>query len=433
MPLIENIKLITQAIYSDQICYKRTMISYNQAVEIIKNSIKPMPASNRDIKSGYGVIAEDLIAQSSIPEFANSAMDGFAVNSSETIEASEKKNIELEVIGTIYAGESPPQDSSTLSAYEIMTGAVVPNGFDCVIPVEQTRIIERDGKKFLGINEEVSRGRNVRLAGEDFKADDIILQKGSTIEPHVMMSVIANGIKSVKVYNTPKVSIVTTGSELDNKEGPSIANTNGPYLEASLRRSGIMAHQTFHVRDEKNKIREILQQAIDLDSDMIITTGGVSAGKADFVPSVLAEMGADILFHKVWIRPGKPILMAVFPSGQTVFGLPGNPVSVAVGLRFFVNQAFRIMQGQNIEPRMKAINKAEYTKSKKFCFFAKAQTSVNAQGVLETNILSGQESFKLKPFNQSNSWAIIPEDLEVLEKDQEIEVVPLNMGESINP
>ena len=125
--------------------------------------------------------------------------------------------------------------------------------------------------------------------------------------------------------------------------------------------------------------------------------------------------------------------MAVFPSGQTVFGLPGNPVSVAVGLRFFVNQAFRIMQGQNIEPRMKAINKAEYTKSKKFCFFAKAQTSVNAQGVLETNILSGQESFKLKPFNQSNSWAIIPEDLEVLEKDQEIEVVPLNMGESINP
>ena len=82
---------------------------------------------------------------------------------------------------------------------------------------------------------------------------------------------------------------------------------------------------------------------------------------------------------------------------------------------------------------MKSIIKAEYTKSKKFCFFAKAQTSVNAQGVLETNILSGQESFKLKPFNQSNSWAIIPEDLEVLEKDQEIEVVPLNMGESINP
>ena len=82
MPLIENIKLITQGIYSDQICYKRTMISYNQAIEIIKNSIKPMPVSNRDIKSGYGILAEELIAESSIPEFANSAMDGFALNSS---------------------------------------------------------------------------------------------------------------------------------------------------------------------------------------------------------------------------------------------------------------------------------------------------------------------------------------------------------------
>ena len=91
------------------------------------------------------------------------------------------------------------------------------------------------------------------------------------------------------------------------------------------------------------------------------------------------------------------------------------------------------MQGQDIEPKMKAINKTEYKKSKKFCFFAKAHTTVNAQGILETNILSGQESFKLKPFNQTNSWAIIPEGLEALKKDQEIEIVPLNMGESINP
>jgi len=408
------------------------MISYNQAIEIIKNSIEPMPASNSDIKAGFGVIAEDLIAESSIPEFANSAMDGFAINSSETSEASEKKTIELEVKGIVFAGESPPENNSTLSTYEIMTGAIVPNGCDSVIPIEQTNMLERDGKKFLLINEQVANGRNVRLAGEDFKAGDIILEKGCSIEPHVMMSAIANGIKSVKVYRSPKVSIITTGSELDNKDGPSIANTNGPYLEASLRRSGIMANKSFHVKDEKEKIREVLQQAIDLDSDMIITTGGVSAGKADFVPSVLAEMGAEILFHKVWIRPGKPILMAVFPNGKTVFGLPGNPVSVAVGLRFFVNQAFRIMQGQNIESRMKAINKTEYTKSKKFCFFAKAHTSVNAQGVLETNILSGQESFKLKPFNQCNSWAIIPEGLETVEKDHEIEIVPLNMGESIN-
>ena len=409
------------------------MISYKQAIEIIQSSIKPLKVSKSDIHSGYGVLAEDLFATSEIPEFSNSAMDGFALSSAETAEASESKPIEFEIIGTIFAGESPPETSLPLSTYEIMTGAIVPKGFDSVVPVEQVTTIDRDGKTFLVITDKVSNGRNVRLAGEDFKAGDVILEKGNTIEPHVMMSAIANGIKSIKVYSPPKVSIVTTGSELDNKDGPSIANTNGPYLEASLRRSGIIIHQSFHVKDVKEQIRDRLQQSIDLGSDMIITTGGVSAGKADFVPSVLAEMGADILFHKVWIRPGKPILMAVFSSGQIVFGLPGNPVSVAVGLRFFVNQALRLMQGQSLEPKMKAINKSEYKKSKKFCFFAKAHTTVNAQGILETNILSGQESFKLKPFNQTNSWAIIPEGLDALKKDQEIEIVPLNMGESINP
>ena len=409
------------------------MISYKQAIEIIQSSIKPLKVSKSDIHSGYGVLAEDLFATSEIPEFSNSAMDGFALSSAETAEASECKPIEFEIIGTIFAGESPPETSLPLSTYEIMTGAVVPKGFDSVVPVEQVTTIDRDGKKFLVITGKVSNGRNVRLAGEDFKAGDLILEKDNTIEPHVMMSAIANGIKSIKVYSPPKVSIVTTGSELDNKDGPSIANTNGPYLEASLRRSGIIIHQSFHVKDVKEQIRDRLKQSIDLGSDMIITTGGVSAGKADFVPSVLAEMGADILFHKVWIRPGKPILMAVFSSGQIVFGLPGNPVSVAVGLRFFVNQALRLMQGQSLEPKMKAINKSEYKKSKKFCFFAKAHTNVNAQGILETNILSGQESFKLKPFNQTNSWAIIPEGLDALKKDQEIEIVPLNMGESINP
>ena len=409
------------------------MISYKQAIEIIQSSIKPLKISKNNTHSGYGVLAEDLFATSKIPEFSNSAMDGFALSSAETVDASENQPLEFEIIGTIFAGESPPETSLPFSTYEIMTGAVVPKGFDSVVPVEQVTTIDRDGKTFLVITDKVSNGRNVRLAGEDFKAGDVILEKGNTIEPHVMMSAIANGIKSIKVYSPPKVSIVTTGSELDNKDGPSIANTNGPYLEASLRRSGIIIHQSFHVKDVKEQIRDRLQQSIDLGSDMIITTGGVSAGKADFVPSVLTEMGADILFHKVWIRPGKPILMAVFSSGQFVFGLPGNPVSVAVGLRFFVNQALRLMQGQSLEPKMKAINKSEYKKSKKFCFFAKAHTTVNAEGILETNILSGQESFKLKPFNQTNSWAIIPEGLDALKKDQEIEIVPLNMGESINP
>jgi molybdopterin molybdotransferase len=408
------------------------MISYNQAIEIIKDSIQPMQTSERNIRLGHGVLAEDLISQSEIPAFSNSAMDGFAVNSSETKEASTNNTIELEIVGTIFAGESAPLNNSSLTTFEIMTGSIVPDGFDSVIPIEQANIIERDGKKFLVVNKLIAKGRNVRLSGEDFNSGDLILEQGNTIEPHNMMSAIANGIKSVKIYTPPSVSIVVTGSELDNENGPSIANTNGPYLESSIRRLGLTCDGQFHARDDKQEIRQHIQQCLDLGSKAIVTSGGVSAGKADFVPAVLLEMGAKILFHKVWVRPGKPILMAIFPSGQIVFGLPGNPVSVAVGFRFFVGQALRLMQGQSIENRMTAINKIDYRKSEKFCFFAKAQTSINSQGVLETKIMSGQESFKLKPFKDANSWAIIPEGLEVIKQDQEIKIVPLNMGESIN-
>ena len=150
------------------------------------------------------------------------------------------------------------------------------------------------------------------------------------------------------------------------------------------------------------------------------------------MPSVLLDMGAEILFHKVWIRPGKPILMAKLPDGKILFGLPGNPVSVAVGFRFFVNNAIRLMQGQAKENYLVAVNQLEFKKSGKFCFFAKAKTTVNDQGKLEVIILEGQESFKLNPFREANSWAIIPEGLEAINKDQEIEIVPLNIGEAIN-
>jgi molybdopterin molybdotransferase len=409
------------------------MISYNQAIEIIKNSIKPMQTSMVNTRGSHGVLAEDLISASEIPAFSNSAMDGFALNSSETEQATVANPLELDIIGTLYAGDSPPLSNASFSCFEIMTGSIIPEGFDCVIPVEQVTTIERDGKKFLVLDEAISKGKNVRLSGEDFKTGDIILEKGNVIEPHNMMAAIANGIKSVKIFAPPPIGIVVTGSELDNKDGPSIANTNGPYLEASIRRLGLICDRQLHARDDKKEIRECIQQCLDLGSKIIITSGGVSAGKADFVPSVLIEMGAEILFHKVWIRPGKPILMAIFPSGQIVFGLPGNPVSVAVGFRFFVAQTLRLMQGQSLENRTTAINKLEYRKSEKFCFFAKANTSVNSQGVVETTIMSGQESFKLKPFNQTNSWAIIPEGVDVIYADQEIEVVPLNMGENFNP
>mgnify|MGYP003326505056 CR=1 FL=1 len=162
------------------------------------------------------------------------------------------------------------------------------------------------------------------------------------------------------------------------------------------------------LKDKHEKIfQSKISKMLNSKTDIIITSGAVSEGKFDFVPNVIKNFSLSNYFKSVAIRPGKPILMAQFKNGRILFGLPGNPVSVAVGFRFFVNNAIRLMQGQKNEKCSVAVNQLEFKKSQKFCFFAKAKTTVNDQGMLEVIILEGQESFKLKPFREANSWAII--------------------------
>ena len=143
-------------------------------------------------------------------------------------------------------------------------------------------------------------------------------------------------------------------------------------------------------------------------------------------------MGAEILFHKLWIRPGKPVLMAKFPDGQIVFGLPGNPVSVAVGFRFLVTQTIRVMQGRELEEPIASKNVREYKKSEKFCLFAKAIARIDENGQIHTEVMSGQESFKVKPFRDANCWALVPDGIETIKKDETISIYPLSDDGSIN-
>ena len=147
----------------------------------------------------------------------------------------------------------------------------------------------------------------------------------------------------------------------------------------------------------------------------MVTTGGVSAGRMDFVPRALELMGADILFHRVAIRPGKPILFAWLHDGTWFFGLPGNPIAVAVGLRFFVAPAIRILQGRPPEEFRMARLRETLHKKHGMTFFAKAHLATNGAGQLEVRILPGQESFKIKPLMEADCWAIVAGDLEVLE------------------
>ncbi len=310
------------------------MITYKEALNIIEKTLTSLEIKDIAVHQAFGVNSETLVSASHVPPFSNSAMDGIAIKSKETKATTKENPQRLEIKNTIYAGDKVITSNDNHVCFEIMTGALMPKNFDAVIPIEQVEIIKENNKSYLLLKEPIKKGRNVRLAGEDFLPGDIILEKGKSINPYNLMSLLMNKINKVKVFQSPKIGIVATGSELDGNSESSIPNTNGPYIEACVRRLGLECTNQLHAKDDPSEIKMQIKKCMDAGADIIITSGGVSAGKADFVPSVLIDMGAEILFHKVRIRPGKPILMAKFPDGKIVFGLPGNPVSVAVGFRF---------------------------------------------------------------------------------------------------
>ncbi len=402
------------------------MKNYKEALQIIEEAVSSFGIEEVDVRSANGVIADDIFSSHPVPSFSNSAMDGYCLKSSITDKACSDNHIEFQVKGSIFAGDEPPSNIKDFDVYEIMTGAKMPDDMDTVLPVEKGKLIEKDGSKFLLINEPVKKNANVRKSGEDFQKDDLILSKGSLINDHHKIGMIMNNISSVKAFRKPLIGILTTGNELNRTSSSSIPNSNGPFLESAVQSMGLECTMNVHAEDQINLIINQIHKLKGSGANIILTSGGVSAGKADFIPAALTEMGAEILFHKLWIRPGKPVLMAKFPNGQIVFGLPGNPVSVAVGFRFLAAQAIRIAQGRKLEKPIASKNSISYKKSEKFCLFAKAIARVDEDGQIHTEVMSGQESFKVKPFRDANCWAMIPEGIETIKKGESISIYPLS-------
>ena len=407
------------------------MKNYLEALTIIQNEISAIGTQQLDTKSANGVVAEDIFSHNLVPSFSNSAMDGFCLQSELTKNATSDNPVELKINGTIFAGDQALADAKGSGSYEIMTGSMMPDCMDSVLTVEKGEVIEKNGRKILVLSEPVINGANVRKAGEDYQEGELILSKGTLINDHHKIGLIMNNHRMVKVYKKPSIGILTTGNELGIDSPSSVPNSNGPFLESAVNTLDLECIENLHSGDELSVIKEKIQKLRDKNANLILTSGGVSAGKADFIPAALVEMGAEILFHKLWIRPGKPILMAKFPDGAIVFGLPGNPVSVAVGFRFLAAQAIRILQGRTLEKPIASKNSINYKKSEKFCLFAKAIARVDEDGQIHTEVMSGQESFKVKPFRDANCWAMIPEGIETIKKGEAISIYPLSNGGNI--
>lgn len=411
------------------------MIDYLQALQVIRDTVEPLPVERISLAESRGVVVStDQPSPGAVPPFDNSAMDGFAVRSADTADANESAPVRLQVVGMVTAGETPADSSGgTNTAWEIMTGAPVPSGYDGVIPVEQVEV-ERDTKGkpvAIELRQSVAVGRNLRRAGEDFAAGDALVTAGQYIQANQIMGLAATGVSEIEGRRAARVAAITTGNELTDTEDKlqpgKVHDSNGPYLEAAISSIGANSAGVYRTGDEAEELIALVESLQD-KTDVILTTGGVSAGRMDFVPMALEQLGADILFHRVAIRPGKPVLFARLPNGTLVFGLPGNPIAVAVGLRFFVIPALRKLQGLPEETYLKAQLKTSLHKKPGLRFFGKAVASGDSEGRLLAELLPGQESFKISPLMTANCWLIATEETDEVSAGSLVEIAPLYPG-----
>jgi molybdopterin molybdotransferase len=407
------------------------MMTYSEALELIYAVVAPLAPIEQPLGKLIGSVSSvDSHSKMAVPSFANAAMDGFALLAGDTDTASSKSPLLLKVSGITAAGDTPADRPPPGTVIEIMTGAAMPAGCDAVVPIERAAPQRSASADITAIRLEapVKSGQNVRAAGEDYALGQTVLTAGRAIEPHNVMALAATGTDTSQVRAPARIAIVTTGSELVARGTPAgdgmIRDANGPYLEAFLTQTGACLSSRSHVRDDPQALEGAFG-ALGPQADVILTTGGVSAGRYDLIPDVIKHGGGDVIFHKVAVRPGKPLLFARLGDGTLFFGLPGNPIAVAVCMRFFVVPALRRLQGLSPEHYHVTVSDEEIRKRTDLRFFGKAVARIDADGRLRTRLLPGQESFKIQPLGAANCWAIVPEGQEHIGAGELIQVAPL--------
>jgi molybdopterin molybdotransferase len=319
------------------------LISIEDARSRVLAEASPLPAEVVLLPDAVGsVLAEEIIAGHSVPPFDNSGMDGYAIRAVDVVEATSGSPARLLISDTIPAGHVATKGLAAGEAARIMTGAPMPQGADAVAQSEITS--EQDG--YVLVYETVRPGKNIRRAGEDVVAGDRVLAAGTPLGPAEIGVLASLGHPRVVVHRRPRVAIISTGSELvevDQPLGPGqIRNSNSYSLRALCRQLGVEATPFGIVPDDYDATREAIRAG--LEYDMLLTSGGVSVGKFDFVKDVQDELGVERRLWGVAMKPGKPLAFGV-RGGTLVFGLPGNPVSAMVSFELFARPALLRLMG----------------------------------------------------------------------------------------
>ena len=331
------------------------MLSVAEALQIVLAQVKPLPAETAPLApAALGLIlAEDVVSDLDMPPFDKAMMDGFALRFADL----RNGQAELTIVEEIYAGKTPTASVNAGQASRIMTGAPMPRGADAVVMIERCEII---GNKVRVNDAALKLGQNILTKGREMRVGETVLRSGARLRPQEFGLLATVGRTSVKAHPAPRVAIVPTGDEIVEphvRPGPGqIRNSNGPMLLAQVSRAGGVPRFLGIARDEVRHLRDLITEG--LQADMLILSGGVSAGKLDLVPGVLEELGVKALFHKVAMKPGKPILFGIKRGEEAnepprmIFGLPGNPASTLVGFELFVRPAIRGLMGLPPGPDM---------------------------------------------------------------------------------
>jgi len=366
------------------------------------------------------VLAEDIRAGRDIPPTDNSAMDGYAVRHEDTEGASQRDPVVLEIVEDIPAGVYPEKRIGKGQAARVMTGAPIPPGADAVIRVEDTR---REGHG-VAVLVRAEAGLDIRRAGEDVRAGELVIPTGTVIRPAEVGMLAALGRSFVAVRQRPLVAILATGDELmeidENLEPWKIKNSNGYALAAQVRECGAVPMQLGIARDRREDLKDKFLAA--RRADVILSSGGVSVGEYDLVKDIMGEVGNDMLFWRVAMRPGRPLAFGTL-GGKPLFGLPGNPVSSMVSFEQFVRPALLKMMGHRrlFRRTVRATLTESIAKKRGLRYFIRAVVE-GGQGGYTVTTTGAQGSGILKSMVRANGLVVLPEEMERAQRGEEVTV-----------
>ena len=388
------------------------MIPVAEARRFILSACRALTPKRVTISDALGlVLAETVRAAEAVPPFTNSAMDGYALRSVDTVCCPAR----LRVVGSVMAGDDASTFVSVGESVRIMTGAPLPTGADAVCMIERTRV-EADGST-ISIEESVDPGTNVRNVGEDIAAGAEVFKLGTHLRPAHLGVLSSIGVEYLLVHPTPMVGVLSTGDELVTTAAPltvgKIRDANRPALLAQLESDGFGVVDLGITSDDEVSLAALLEDAAS-QCDVIVTSGGVSVGDRDAVKLVLDTLsGGTMRSMQVAIKPAKPLAFGVLEAGGTpVFGLPGNPVSALVSYELFVMPALRLMGGSTVldRPRLAAVAEVDIPRPRDGkLHLLRVTAHADSDGILRVEMSGGQGSHMLRVMAQSNALALLPD------------------------